>query len=163
MQSQCAPRTTGSQGSSGHDRDRPHLRGARVQIDDPQRMVVRVGDVEPAVGDGDALRLPEASHARVAVPVAGSPVAHEGRAALRRRVDDLDPVVVGVGDVEHGRTAGSGAGGAPVLYVADTYNNRIKIIDPATKRSAAFVGNGGSLPTKAALRFVAGSMILILL
>ena len=40
--------------------------------------------------------------------------------------------------------AGSGPGGAPVLYVADTYNNRIKIIDPATKRSAAFVGNGGS-------------------
>ena len=40
--------------------------------------------------------------------------------------------------------AGFGPGGAPLLYVADTYNNRIKVIDPATKRSAAFVGNGGS-------------------
>ncbi len=42
----------------------------------------------------------------------------------------------------YGLAAGPGPGGADVLYVADTYNDRIKRVDPATRRSDAFVGSG---------------------
>jgi len=37
---------------------------------------------------------------------------------------------------------GETAGGSPALFVADTYNNRLKAIDPATKRSAVLAGDG---------------------
>ncbi|MCX6363131.1 MAG: alkyl hydroperoxide reductase [Actinobacteria bacterium] len=39
-------------------------------------------------------------------------------------------------------TAGPGPEGTEVLYVADTYNDRIKAVVPATRRSDAFVGGG---------------------
>jgi hypothetical protein len=38
--------------------------------------------------------------------------------------------------------AGPGPAGENVLYVADTYNDRIKHVDPATRRSAVLVGSG---------------------
>ena len=38
--------------------------------------------------------------------------------------------------------AGPGPQGTDVLYVADTYNDKIKVVDPATRRSDAFVGGG---------------------
>jgi hypothetical protein len=42
----------------------------------------------------------------------------------------------------YGLAAGPGPGGGEALYVADTYNDRIKRVDPATRRSDAFVGSG---------------------
>lgn len=81
------------------DIERRHLPVA-VEINDPDGVAICIRDEQLSRGDGEAGRFVEGRLLRRAVVVAGFPGAGDGAADARFQVENLDLVVVGVGNVE---------------------------------------------------------------
>ena len=126
------------------------------------RMDVKKGRVKPYAGSGQEnifdASFPEASFAQPSGLASDDKflyVADSETSSIRKLsyTDDTVETIVGRGLFEFGDVDGSGdkvrlqhalgvAAKDGVLYVADTYNNKIKTIDPETSQTKTFLGDG---------------------
>ncbi len=131
------------------DFQRPHRTG--VHIDEPDCVVVRVRDVEPAPGQRHPRRLPEAGSVELAVLVAGL-ASGPGRDLAGDGIEALELVVVGVGDVDPG---------APASIVAATPRGCCRRAWPATPSTSP--KSKSPRPISRRTRSAAGSTLRIAL
>ena len=124
--------------------DRPHRRGGRDRRRVDPRRPAPAGDLRPAERverqSTASSTSPTPSRARFAVSIPGD---DRVRRLVGRGLFDLGDVdgVAGQARLQHPLgVAATTEDGAPVVYVADTYNDKLKRLDPMTREVTSWAG-----------------------